>query len=84
MKLFIFENVGKLTANHHEGGALVIIAQSLERALEMAKNHENGYSWQENKKSIQLSEAEIKDVRSFELAETAKEEIFIFADAGCC
>lgn len=84
MRIFIFEKVDKLTENYHENGALVIVANNLESALKMAKEHSSEFHWRENKCPIQLTGKEIANVITYELAEKVEPKVFIFPDAGCC
>uniref|UniRef100_A0AAU6VZJ0 Uncharacterized protein n=2 Tax=unclassified bacterial viruses TaxID=12333 RepID=A0AAU6VZJ0_9VIRU len=35
MKVYIFNYVDEITSNYHDGGGLVVVAESLERAKEM-------------------------------------------------
>ena len=71
MKIFIWENINKLTDNWHSEGGLVVIAQSLLRAKKLAQ--EKGVIF--GKKNDKLISYQI----------IAKEEkVFIFPNAGCC
>ena len=83
MKIFIFEDVEKLTANYHSGGALVVIAETLEAAIKHATSKKIE-TWGDDGKFITLTDDEIKAVKVFELAGTPDEQMFIFRDAGCC
>lgn len=82
MKIFIFESVGQLTPNYHSGGALIIIAETLEKSLLMAKEYRTKYSFETH--DINLTEEEINNVKTFELKKDTEEKIFIFPDSGCC
>lgn len=35
MKVYIFDYINELTSNYHDGGGLVVVAESLERVNEM-------------------------------------------------
>ncbi len=84
MKIFIFQEVKLLTDNFHSNGGLVIVAKDLESALNLAKNYDGGYTWQDDKNPIKLNEEEIKNVISYDLVGEHEEKLFIFPDAGCC
>lgn len=86
MKIFIFENVGTLTESYHEGGGLVIIANDLEAALKMAADEPPKYTWRNSDKNpIKLTDEEIKEVISYDLAgDNIEAKLFIFPDSGCC
>lgn len=86
MKIFIFEDVKELTSNYHEDGALIIIAENLDRALQMARTHTDDYSWrpEADRHHIKLTAEEIEKVKVYELANDAEEKLFIFPNAGCC
>lgn len=71
MKLFIFNNVEKLTNNWHSEGGLVIIAESMERAIELATKEGVKFTKEE------IESCEVRDC-------SGEEDIFLFPDAGCC
>lgn len=72
MKLYIWNDIEHLTDNYHSGGGLVVIADCLSRAHELAES--NGVKFNEDERSPAL-ECNV---------ETNKEECFVFQDAGCC
>ena len=74
MRIFIFEEVDKLTDLYHCGGGLVIIANNSVDAIKMIEDDAN----------ISLTEDEWNNSKSFELKYTPDREIFKFPDAGCC
>lgn len=74
MQLFIWTYVGDLTTNYHSGGSAVVVAASVDRARELiAANCPADCS--------ALNDAPDK---IYALDGQPAEEIFIFADAGCC
>ena len=72
MKVFIWENVEKCSDNYHSDGGVVVIAETEERAREIA-NLEPGCN-------IQNDEEVSYVVGTY----SKKEKVFIFPDAGCC
>lgn len=70
MRIFIWEGVSNLTDNYHDGGGLVVVAESVERAWQLAPKGSDAVNRHPD--------------RSFTLQEQAVEEAFIFPDAGCC
>lgn len=71
MKVYIWERVSQATSSYHAGGAVVVFAETEERARELA-NKEEGCS-------ILLAEA-VTEIREA----SGEEKVFIFQDAGCC
>lgn len=71
MKIFIWQTIDKCTSNYHPEGGVVVVAENLERAKELALG----------------SGAEIKEDEKpdavYDVAQ-AEEKVFIFPDAGCC
>jgi hypothetical protein len=83
-KIFIFEYVRELTGNFHSGGGLVVIAENLERAIQMAKSTKKQHSYVEKDDFIELDDEEIKNVSMYDLQGEVEEKLMIFPDAGCC
>lgn len=76
MRMFIWESVDGLTDNWHDGGAAVVVAPDLERARERLRA---------TARKPEACEAFTTDPdRVFDLSGTPAEEVFIFANAGCC
>jgi hypothetical protein len=74
MKLFIFEEVEKLTYNYHSGGGLVVIAEDTEAAKALISTDSD----------ITITEEEWSKVKVYELMDNEEPAMFIFPDAGCC
>lgn len=72
MKVFVWENISELTDSYHSGGGLIVFAETLERAIELAIA--DGVTFDE-------SELTADDVR---IVEGGEEKVYIMADAGCC
>lgn len=81
MKIFIFEDVYKLTDAYHAGGALTIVAEDITTAVELAHNYKDRFEG----KHIKLTAEEIKKVISYDLlGENIEPKVFVFSDSGCC
>lgn len=72
MKVFIWERVEQCADNYHPEGGVVVIAETEERARELA-NMQHGCN-------IEKNEAVSYVVGTY----SKKEKVFIFPDAGCC
>ena len=72
MKVFVWVSVGACSNNYHEGGGVVVFAESEARARELA-NKEPGCAINEDEKP--------DDVRS---VYGGQEAVYIMPDAGCC
>lgn len=82
MKIFIFEDIEKLTSSYHGDGSLIIIAKDLHNAIGLAGGHAE--SIYDNKNYIKLSTEEIKNVISYDLVSEVEEKVFVFPNSGCC
>lgn len=74
MKIYVWDDVDGITSKYHDGGGVLIIAATLERAIAML--HEtcpDGY--QGTDESLRTS------VR---VVDPNKESISVFPNAGCC
>jgi hypothetical protein len=70
MKVFVWKRIEQASSNWHSEGGLVVFADTLERARELAKE-----------KKAHPAEDELPDtVRECE----GGEAVFIMPDAGCC
>lgn len=71
MKVFVWDYINYLTNNYHSSGGLIVFADNVERAMELAIS-----------KGVTFSESEVPcDVR---IVEGGEEKVYIMADAGCC
>ena len=91
MKIFLFNHVDQLTNNHHSSGALNIIANDLEHALNLAKSYISADYEEDDeedyikKHPIKLTELEIERVVSYDLVgEDIMPQVLIYPNAGCC
>lgn len=77
MNIYIWERLSRMSSSYHPEGGVVVIAESLERAREHAKEI-NAVP-----KDSDIFE-KLPDC-CFELAsKEAMEQVFLFPDAGCC
>lgn len=72
MKLFLWYYLDHVSSRFHEQGGLVVIADSLDRAKEIAI---------EKDCHIRI---DCPPDKVFTLLEAAEEEVIVFPDAGCC
>ena len=82
MKIFIWEYIAGLTGHYHSGGGAVVIAENLERALEILSTDDErrGYD-------VPLSGLPKIDKLPDMVADIAgnwQERVMIFPDKGCC
>ena len=76
MKIFIFEDIAKLTNNWHSGGGLIVIAKNVKHVKELLK---------ENNSVVNITSEEWKTVKSFILKnENTKPDYWKMPNAGCC
>lgn len=74
MKIFIFENIYKVSNRYHEEGGLVIVANNKSHAKEMI----------EKEKHVCVNEYEWDKVREYDINGDHESELITFPDAGCC
>ena len=75
MKMFVWESVGGLTCNYHDGGGVLVIAEDLERARKVLLNTDG----------ISIHCEALDDVPDFSASVDCQEEkVMTFPDAGCC
>jgi hypothetical protein len=71
MKVFVWEDISNLTDNYHSGGGLIVFAETLERAMELAIAD-----------GVTFDDLETPD--DVRIVEGGEEKVYIMADAGCC
>lgn len=74
MKMYIFENLRKVSDRCHTGGGLVIIAENKTHARELIKKE----------KYVFVNREEWKEVREYDIKGLHRPTIIVFPDAGCC
>ncbi len=73
-KMFVWQSVGGLTPNYHDGGGCLVIADSLELARMMLVND-----------GVKESCGAMTTEPDFSASvETSEDVVFVFQDAGCC
>ena len=72
MKIFIWKRVGQCSYNYHTEGGVTVIAETEERARELANELEY----------CDILPEEIPDLVAN--VDYMNEKVFIFPDAGCC
>ena len=70
MKVFVWERIGKVSKRCHEEGGLVVFAENIERAIQLANEIGAFPAKEEIPDTIRESEGE--------------EKAFVMPDAGCC
>jgi hypothetical protein len=75
MFVFIWDYLEMVTDRYHREGGLVVIAENITRALEMA-----------NAQGVVFLSDELKPDLCYEIecSEDAEAKVFIFPNAGCC
>jgi len=81
MKLFIFQNVDSMSGRYHPEGSVVVVAESVAAAVEAFNNSLDEY---EIESGVGLTEQEISNVITYELAGDYRAEVYKFENAGCC
>jgi len=71
MKVFVWDYISNLTDNYHSGGGLIVFAENVERAMELAIAEGVTFSESDN----------LVDVR---IVDGGEEQVYIMQDAGCC
>lgn len=74
MKIFIFEDINKVSNRYHEEGGLVIVANNKSHAKEMI----------EKEKYVEVTEKEWEDVIEYDIIGNHEPKLITFPDAGCC
>lgn len=75
MKLYIFENLTQVSHHYHPGGGLVVVAENKERVMEIFNSDYN---------NVVIEEEDWKNVVIYNIEDGAKEDWYVFPDAGCC
>lgn len=71
MKVFVWDNLSRVSDNYHSDGGLVVFAETLERARELAT--ERGVTFKEGE--------EVDDVR---VVDGGSEVVYVMPNSGCC
>lgn len=70
MNIYVWSRIDDATSNYHTEGGIVVFANTLERAIELAK--ENGAMIRDDEKPDEVRKT------------SGREAIYIMPDAGCC
>lgn len=81
MKVFVWKWLPVVSDNWHSDGGLVVFAETLERAKELAAM--NGVRW-EPKQDEPVEEWNRLDPDEIRSVEGGVEAVYIMPDAGCC
>lgn len=83
MSIYIWERVNMMSDNYHSEGGVVVVAKSLERAREIAREHFNPEEEHETLTDYDTTVFNTEPQKVFRV--TSKEEYYCdFPDAGCC
>lgn len=76
MKIFIFQDVDKVSGNYHPEGGMVVIAESEEKAKKLIAEEDE---W------IELEDSDWENAEVYSLLdELVPPKVIVFPDAGCC
>lgn len=73
MKVFIWQRIEKCSDSYHPEGGVVVFADNIERAMELAK-----------KEGCEFQKSETPNETRTIAKGPLGERVFIFEDAGCC
>jgi len=82
MKIFIWEYVEDLTGHYHSDGGAVVIAENLERALELLNS--NGDRRGSDTPFSDLPKIDKLPDMTMDINGDSQERVMIFPDKGCC
>ena len=83
MSIYIWERVNMMSDYYHSEGGVVVVAKSLERAREIAREHFNPEEEHETLTDYDTTVFDTEPQKVFRV--TSKEEYYCdFPDAGCC
>jgi len=83
MSIYIWERVNMMSDYYHSEGGVVVVAKSLERAREIAREHFNPEEEHETLTDYDTTVFDTGPQKVFRV--TSKEEYYCdFPDAGCC
>ena len=73
MKVFVWECIDNCTDHHHSGGGVVVFAEDLEKAKQLAMA-----------KGCLFSKDEQEPDETRTVLSEGKEAVYVMKDAGCC
>lgn len=80
MKVFVWNNIDVMSESYHSGGGVVIIANDLKSARNLAKKEEVSASETTDYSDIYTTQPS----RTIDVVSAEKPEVFLFPNAGCC
>jgi hypothetical protein len=89
VKVFIYKYLNSITEHYHDGGGVVVVAASPERAKELILEQlgEHGITdddFLEEKYDAEKRTVVPGDEMQPEVLKTTKERVVVFPDIGCC
>lgn len=81
MKAFLWHDIDKVSSNYHERGSVLIEAETIERARELAMV--SGSSGWPEKEAGPMEDITREPDAIFE-SNSNEEKVWVFPDAGCC
>lgn len=83
MKIFIWERVNMMSDNYHSEGGVVVVAENLKRAREIAREHFDPEKEHEILTDYDTTVFNTEPHKTFKV--NCEEEYYCdFPDAGCC
>lgn len=79
MKAFLWHNINKVSDNYHANGSVLIEAETVERARELAV-FRAGYGDQKTTEQMDVD----RDPDAVFDSPSTTEHVWVFPDAGCC
>ncbi len=73
MKIFVWERLEQATDNWHPEGGVMVVAETVEHAKDLAQ-----------KQGVTFGNQYDTEVIEYELVGIHEEKVFVFPDAGCC
>lgn len=84
MKAFLWHDISRVSGSWHQNGSVLIQAETLERARELATYVESSGYGENRKTKIEKMDIENEPDAIFECLSPADERIWVFPNAGCC
>lgn len=83
MKVFIWNHIAELTDSYHSNGGLVVVANDLQHAIELAEHYGEDDDYNDGHR-IKFTDDEKQPDNEYEIIGDVDPEVFVFPDAGCC
>ena len=82
MKLFLWRRIDQCTRNEHSEGGVVVVAETVERARELAAQYCDDYELGHAPGHCQIRPDELPDA-VYDVP-GREEAVYLFPDKGCC